>query len=104
MPANSASLPAVLGLGEHRDRAALSERLDHLHAGHDRVAGKVPGAVLFRDRLACDDAFPGDELEHLVDQQHRVTVRQHGLDGRLVQQRLSHADSCSRRLLRPRCA
>ena len=39
-------LAAVLLLDEHGDRAGLRERLDHLHAGHDRVAGKVPGAVL----------------------------------------------------------
>ena len=52
-------LAAVLLLREHRDGAALRERLDHLHAGHDRVAGKVAGAVLVGDRLARDDALPG---------------------------------------------
>ena len=60
MPANSASLPAVLGLGEHRDRAALGERLDHLHPGHDRVAGEVAGAVGFGHGLPRDArARPG---------------------------------------------
>ena len=38
----------VLGLREDRDRAALGERLDHLHAGHDRVVRKMARAVLAR--------------------------------------------------------
>ena len=47
-------LAAVLLLREHGDGAALRERLDHLHARHDRVAGEVAGAVLLGDRLARD--------------------------------------------------
>ena len=61
-------LAAILLLDEHGDRAGLRERLDHLHAGHDRVAGEVPGAILFGDHLARDDARAGLELEHLVEQ------------------------------------
>ena len=97
-------LARVLGLREHRDRAALGERLDHLHARHDRVAGEVAGAVLVGDGLPRDDTLARHELEHLVDQQHRVAVRQHRLDRRLVQQRRAHAESFSRSVERPRCA
>ena len=69
-------LAAVLLLREHGDGAALRERLDHLHARHDRVAGEVAGAVLLGHGLARDDALARDELDHLVDQEHRVAVRQ----------------------------
>ncbi len=92
-------LAAILRLREHGDRAALRERLDHLHAGHDRVAGKVAGAVLVGDRLARDDALARNELEHLVDQQHRVAVRQHRLDRGLVHQHLGHAEAALARPL-----
>ena len=67
MPANNASLPVVLGLREHRNRPALGQRLDHLHPRHDRVAGKVPGAVGFGHGLPRHHAHAGHELEHLVD-------------------------------------
>ena len=89
-------LARVLGLREHRHRAALGERLDHLHARHDRVAGKVACAILVRDGLPRDDTLARHELEHLVDQEHRVAMRQHSLDGCLVQQRRAHAESFSR--------
>ena len=45
-------LAAVLLLGEHGDGAGLRQRLDHQHAGHDRVAREVAGAVRPRSR-AC---------------------------------------------------
>ena len=80
-------LAAVLGLREHGDRAALRERLDHLHAGHDRVAGEVAGAVLVGHGLARDDALARHELEHLVEQEQRVAVRQDRLDLRPVHRR-----------------
>ena len=93
----------VLLLAEHRDRAGLGERLDHLHAGHDRVPGKVARAVLLRDELEGDDAAAGTELGHLVQQQEWVAVREDRLDRGLVHGQ-SHAESRSRSPFRPRWA
>ena len=102
--------PLVLGLREHGDRAALSERLDHLHPGHDRVAGEVPGAVLVGDELPRGDALARDQLEHLVDEEERRAVRDDLLDLacraviELRQLRSRHAESRSRSDARPRWA
>src|SRR5205085_2997067 len=73
-------LATVLGLREHGDGTTLRQRLDHLHPRHDRVAGKMTSAVAVRDRLARDDALTGDELEHLVDEQEGIAVREDLLD------------------------
>ena len=81
-PGEERELPAVLLLREHRNGAALRERLDHLHARHDRVPGKVSGAVVVGDALARDDAVARLELEHLVEEQERVAVREDRLDRR----------------------
>ena len=67
---------AVRLLREHRDRARLGERLDHLHAGHDRVAGEVARAVLVGHALARDDARARIELDDLVQEQKGVPVRE----------------------------
>ena len=64
----------------------------------------MAGAVLVGDRLPRDDALAGDELEHLVEEQHRVAVRQDRLDLGLVQNDVVMPESLSRRPLRPRCA
>ena len=61
--------PAVLLLGQHRDGAGLRERLDHLHARHDRVPRKVACAVLVGHALARDDARAWLELDDLVEKQ-----------------------------------
>ena len=53
IPAKSTSLPLFSGWREHGHRAALRERLDHLHAGHDRVAREMPGAVRLGDRAGA---------------------------------------------------
>src|ERR671911_390950 len=105
-PGEERELAAVLLLDEHSDRAGLRQRLDHLHARHDRVAGKVPGAVFLGDDLARDDARAGLELEHLVEQQERVAVREDLLDLRLAEGRVhaTPSSSRSRRLFRARCA
>ena len=47
----------------------------------EKVAGEMAGAILFGDRLACEHALARHELQHLVDQQHRIAMRQHRLDG-----------------------
>src|SRR5579885_3583048 len=75
-PGEERELAPVLLLREHRHGPALGERLDHLHSGHDRIPGKVAGAVVLRDRLASDDAGAGDELEHLVDKEEGVAMRE----------------------------
>ena len=83
MPAKSAILPAVLLLDEHRDRAGLRQRLDHQHAGHDRVPGKVARrSTTVRPHAACARrrASPGLELGHLVEQEERIAVREDRLD------------------------
>ena len=99
-------LAAVLLLHEHGNRAGLRERLDHLHAGHDRVAGKVPGAILLGHGLARDDARARLELDDLVEQQERIAVRKDLLDLRLAERHVHATCSSSRarRLLRARCA
>ncbi len=97
-------LAAILLLREHRDRTALGERLDHLHPGHDRVAGEVSRTVQLGDRLAGHDTLTGDELDHLVDQEHRIAVREHRLDRRLVENHAGHAESLRASVFRPRWA
>ena len=74
MPANSASRPRFSSSREHRDGAGLRERLDHLHAGHDRVAGEVAGAVVVGHALARDDARARLELDDFVEQEERGAV------------------------------
>src|SRR5439155_14163027 len=102
-------LAAVLLLGEYRHRPRLRERLDHLHAGHDRVPGEVARAVLLGDALARDDARAGLELEDLVDEQERRPVGQDRLDlgaaeGRRQATERSSDSSRARSRARPRCA
>src|SRR4029079_15244391 len=81
----------VLGLREDGYRAALSERLDHLHAGHDRVPREVTRAILVGDELPRQDALAWNELEHLVHQKKRRAVRDDRLDRGLVE--LDHSSS-----------
>jgi len=47
--------------------AGLGAHLEHLHAGDDRVAGEMPGAVLFAPGVAGCDVL-GVELQDLVDE------------------------------------
>jgi len=86
-PREQCELAVVLGLRKHRYRTALCERLDHLHAGHDRIAGEMPRAVFVRDRLAGDHALARDELEHLVDEEKGIAVRKDLLDLMLAEGR-----------------
>ena len=84
-------LAAVLLFAEHGDGAGLGERLDHLHAGHDRVAGKVARAVLLGDELPRDDTLVRLQLGHLVEQEEGIPMRQDRLDLGLSERQL-HAD------------
>src|SRR5439155_25669129 len=78
---------AILFLAQHRDGSGLSERLDHLHAGHDGVPGEMTGAVLVRDLLERNDMRAGFELDDLVQKEERRTVREYLLDLRAPKRR-----------------
>ena len=93
----------VLLLAEHGDRARLRQRLDHLDARHDRVAGKVAGAVLLGDELVGDHAPARLQLRDVVEEEERIAVREDRLDRGLVEREL-HALSRSRSPFRPRWA
>ena len=69
MPANSGTRPGEVRVREHAHRPGLGERLDHQHAGHDRLAREVPAQepLVAADRRARDDADAGLELDDLVD-------------------------------------
>ena len=71
-------LAAVLLVGEDGDGARLGHGLDHEDAGHDRTPGEVPGEVplVLAHELARHDPDAWLELDHLVEQQERVAVRE----------------------------
>ena len=82
MPAKNGMLAAVLLAGEHRDGAALRDRLDVRTPGITGRSGKVarkPPAVR-RNREPPDDLPARLELEHLVDEEERRPVRDDRLD------------------------
>ena len=67
--------------------ARLRDGLDHQHAGHDRISGKVSHEIRFihGDVLDGDNAFFALDLDDTVDEQKGVAMRQDGLDGGDVQ-------------------
>ena len=72
-----------IGMREHADGARLGERLDHQHAGHDRIAREVARAGTIRRRATVKRATHARarlELDDLVDQQERIAVRDELLD------------------------
>ena len=81
-PGEERDLAAVLLLDEHGDGTRLRHRLDDQHAGHHRAGGEVAGEppVVGPHLARRDDAWPGLELDHLVDEQERLPVRQDRLD------------------------
>jgi biotin-[acetyl-CoA-carboxylase] ligase BirA-like protein len=81
-PREQRKTPTVLLLGEHGHRTGLGHCLHDQHAGHDRPSRKVPCEVpLIRTHaLACDDVGAGLELDDLVEEQERISVRQNRLD------------------------
>ncbi|MNV89902.1 hypothetical protein D3C71_1842360 [compost metagenome] len=70
--------------------AGLGQGLDHQHAGHDRVAGEVAveEGLVAAHALDGEHALVGFQLEHAVDQQERIAVRQQLLDRRHVEREL----------------
>src|SRR6185312_15325637 len=60
------------------DTGGLCHRLDHHHAGIDRPLGKMPEErrLGIGDVLDADARVIGPDLDHPVDQQHRITVRE----------------------------
>ena len=80
-PREERDLPTILLFDEHRDGTRLGHGLDDEHAGHDRPRGECPGTTSRRLapgawRRPCDRAW----LDHLVEQEERVTVRKNPLD------------------------
>src|SRR5438552_5820446 len=71
-------LAAVLLLAQHCDGTGLRERLDDQHAGHHGPRGEVAGEIplVLTHGLARDRAGAGCQLEHLVDQEKRLAVRE----------------------------
>ena len=71
---------AFLRLQRHEgeDRAGLRQRLDDQHARHHRMAREVAHEerLVDRDVLQRDDALARHELEHAVDEDDRIAVRQ----------------------------
>src|SRR4029077_20177874 len=74
--------PAEVRMREHPHRTGLREGLDHQHAGHDRLARKVPAQepLVATHGEACTDARARLQLHDLVDQQEGVAVRDDRLD------------------------
>src|SRR5262245_16748373 len=101
-------LAAVLLEGESGDRTGLRQGLDHDHARHDRPAREVPGEepLVAAHLLAGDDPGSRLELQHFVDEQERVAVRDDLFDHLAAERRgRGHAfASRSRSELRPRWA
>ena len=110
MPAKSASLPRFSSSLKHRDRAGLRERLDDQHARHDRASresGRLRYHSSARTVFRATAPSPGRQLEHLVDQEERLAVREDLLDRLAAERRRDgHAtsESLSRSRLRPRWA
>ena len=104
-------LAAVLLLDEHGDRTRLGHRLDDQHARHHGPLGEVPGEppVVVAHEPRRDDLAAGLQLDHLVEEQERVAVRQDRLDLLLAERRrgdhvAAPASRASRIAARPRCA
>ena len=77
-PGEERDLAAVLLLDEHGDRAGLRHRLDDEHARHHGPLREVPANHQPSSGTRYDAAtrVPGLELEHLVEEEERVAVRQ----------------------------
>src|SRR5690606_17073309 len=75
---------AVGELGQHA--AGLGQGLDHQHPGHHRAVREVAGEerLVGADVLVAEHALARLGLDHAVDQQERVAVRQHLADARDV--------------------
>jgi hypothetical protein len=77
----------VLARQLHEQAAGLGQRFDDQHARHDRLAGEMP----LEERFVYGHVFEraparaGADLEHAVDEQERIAVRQHRRDGAHVQ-------------------
>jgi hypothetical protein len=67
---------AVGNLAHHDDGAGLGHRLDHQHAGHDGIAGKVALKKRLVEGYILDgyQALAALELDDSVNQQKRVAV------------------------------
>src|SRR5690606_22797802 len=68
---------AVGELGEHA--AGLGQGLDHQHARHHRPVGEMPLEIglVGAHVLVAEHALARLELDHAIDQQERIAMRQH---------------------------
>ena len=80
IPAKSASLPRFSSCESTATAPACASASTIFTPGMIGLPGKWPGAVLLGDRLRATTREPGLELEHLVEQQERVAVREDRLD------------------------
>ena len=82
MPAKKAILPRFASSDEHGHRAGLRHRLDDEDAGHDGAAREVAREppVVGADEACRDHLAARLELDHLVEQEERVAVREDRLD------------------------
>ena len=109
-PGEERDLAAILLLDEDGNGACLGHRLDDQHARHHRPAGEVtrkpPG--LGTHCVACDNALAGDHLDHLVEEQKRIPVREDRLDHVPTEGHdgvhAATSSSARRMPARPRCA
>ena len=63
---------------EREQRGGLRQRFEHQHARHHRPVREVAveERLVDRDVLERDDALALLQLQHAVDQQERIAVRQ----------------------------
>ena len=69
--------PVTQGL-ERQDRRGLRQGLENEHAGHHRMVREMPGEKGFADRYVLDrvNVRRWHDVEHAIDQEHRIAVRQ----------------------------
>src|SRR6266550_1197473 len=108
-PCEERELASILLFAENGDRARLRECFHDQHAGHHRPVRKVAAEIplVGAHRLSRDRSFAGPKLEHFVDEEEGLAVRQDLLDRCAAERwRDRHAapESLSRNRLRPRWA
>lgn len=70
-------LSSIFDFAQCQDRAALGQRFDHQHAGHDWCAWEMALKVFFvnADLFNSNHALAGHQFNDSIDQQERITVR-----------------------------
>ena len=75
-------LITILDFAQSENGAALSHRLNHQNARHDRSTGKVALKIFFvdADLFDADDTLARNELDYAVDEEEGIAMRQKFLD------------------------